>query len=144
MHPYPHTYVVSANGRASGAVAVEAPGLPRLDTAPPKEFDGPGDLWSPEALLVAAIADCFVLTFRAVARAARFEWDHLACEVNGVLERVDGVTRFTGYTNRATLTVGPGSDHAKARELLERAERHCLINNSLLGDRHLIPGVVDR
>lgn len=144
MHPYPHTYIVSAKGGASGPVAVESPGLPQLETAPPKEFDGPGDVWSPETLLVGAIADCYILTFRGVARAAKFEWDDLKCEVKGVLERVDGVTRFTGYTNYVTLKVVPGSDHAKAKELLERAERVCLINNSLLGDRHLVPSVLDR
>lgn len=144
MHPYPHTYIVSARGGVSGSVAVESPTLPPLETAPPKEFDGPGNVWSPETLLVAAIADCYILTFRGVARAAKFDWDDLKCEVQGVLERVDGVTRFTGYTNHATLTVGPGSDHGKAAELLERAERVCLINNSLLGNRELVPSVVDR
>jgi len=144
MHPYPHTYCVSAKGGVSGPLAVESPRLPQLETAPPKEFEGPGDVWSPETLLVGAVADCYILTFRGVARAAKFEWIDLKCEVNGVLERVEGVTRFTGYTTHATLTVSPGSDHAKAKELLERAERVCLINNSLQGSRHLVPSVVDR
>ena len=143
MHPYPHTYSVSAKGTTTGLVPVESPGLPVLTTAPPKEFDGPGDVWSPETLLVAAIADCYILTFRGVARAAKLEWNDLKCEVEGVLERVEGVTRFTGYTNRATLTVKPGADHEKAKELLERAERVCLVNNSLLGDRRLVPNVVE-
>jgi len=143
MHPYPHTYSVSAKGTTTGLVPVESPGLPVLTTAPPKEFDGPGDVWSPETLLVAAIADCYILTFRGVARAAKFDWDDLKCEVEGILERVDGVTRFSGYTNHATLTVKPGTDHSKAEELLERAERVCLVNNSLLGDRRLVPNVLE-
>ena len=143
MHPYPHKYCVAAKGSAIGLVAVESPGLPPLSTAPPKEFDGPGDVWSPETLLVAAIADCYILTFRGVARAAKFEWAELKCEVEGVLERVQGVTRFTGYTNHATLTVKPGGDHEKAKELLERAERVCLVNNSLLGDRRLVSTVME-
>jgi organic hydroperoxide reductase OsmC/OhrA len=143
MQPYPHTYSATSKGSATGLVPVESPGLPALSTAPPKEFDGPGDVWSPETLLVAAIADCFILTFRGVARAAKFDWDDLKCEVEGVLGRVEGVTRFSGYTNRATLTVKPGADHAKAKELLERAERVCLVNNSLLGDRRLVAEVVE-
>ena len=143
MQPYPHAYSATARGTATGLVPVESPGLPPLSTAPPKEFDGPGDVWSPETLLVAAIADCYILTFRGVARAAKLEWNDLKCEVEGVLERVEGVTRFTGYTNRATLTVKPGADHEKAKELLERAERVCLVNNSLLGDRRLVPNVVE-
>jgi organic hydroperoxide reductase OsmC/OhrA len=143
MQPYPHTYSVSAKASATGLVPVESPGLPPLATAPPKEFDGPGDVWSPETLLVAAVADCYILTFRAVARAAKFEWEELKCEVEGVLARVDGVTRFSGYTTVATLSVMPGTDHAKAEELLERAERLCLVSNSLLGGRRLIVHIME-
>lgn len=121
MHPYPHTYLVTSQGSPAGAVSISSSGLPPLTTAPPKEFDGPGDVWSPETLLVAAVADCYILTFRGVARAAKFEWENLECTVEGVLERLEGVTRFSGYTNRATLTVKTGSDHTKAKELLERA-----------------------
>ena len=143
MHPYPHTYSVTATGSATGPVPVESAGLPALTTAPPKEFDGPGDVWSPESLLVAAMADCYVLTFRGVARAAKYDWNELRCEVDGVLERVDGVTRFSGYTSRATLTVKAGADHAKGEEILKRTERVCLVNNSVLGDRHLVARVVE-
>ena len=143
MQPYPHTYSVTARGAVTGLVPVESPGLPPLDTAPPREFDGPGDVWSPETLLVAAIADCYILTFRGLSRAAKFEWVELKCEVEGIVERVNGVTRFTGYSNRATLTVKPGADHAKGDELLERAERVCLVSNSLLGERRLTATVVE-
>lgn len=143
MQPYPHTYSVTARGSATGLVPVESRGLPPLETAPPLEFDGPGDVWSPEALLVAAIADCFILTFRGISRAAKFEWVELKCAVEGVVERVNGVTRFSGYSNRATLTVKPGADHAKGKELVERAERLCLVSNSLLGERRLTASVVD-
>ncbi|MBS0578200.1 MAG: OsmC family protein [Proteobacteria bacterium] len=137
MHPYPHTYAVSASADRTGLVAVASPGLPSLDTAAPPQFDGPGGVWSPETLLCASLADCFILTFRAVSRAARFNWLHLECRVEGVLERVASVSRFTNYTTLATLTVSAGSDVAKARELLERAEHGCLISNSLSGTRAL-------
>jgi len=143
MKPYPHIYRASAKGTATGLVAVESIGLPALATAPPAEFDGPGDVWSPETLLMAAIADCYILTFRGVARAAKFEWEDLKCEVEGILERVGNVTRFSGYTNIATLTVKPGIDHAKGEDLMERSERVCLVNNSLLGDRRIEARVVE-
>jgi organic hydroperoxide reductase OsmC/OhrA len=134
MHPYPHVYHVSAAGSATGSVIVSAPELPDLTTAPPPQFDGPGGLWSPESLLCAAVADCFILTFRALARAARFEWIQLHCHVDGTLERADGIARFT---TAAVLTVATGRDHDKGRALLERAEHGCLVSNSLLGTRTL-------
>ena len=137
MHPYPHTYVASAAAQNVGLVAVASPQLPTLETAPPPQFDGPGGVWSPETLLCASVADCFILTFRAVSRAGRLEWQRLECRVEGVLDRVERTPQFTRFTTFATLTVPPGTHTAKARELLERAERTCLIANSLRGSRAL-------
>ena len=137
MHPYPHTYTVSAAGSAEGAVTVGAARLPDLATAPPAEFDGPGDQWSPETLLCAAVADCFILTFRGLARAARVEWVDIQCSVAGLLERTEGRAKFTRFDTFAQLTIAAGGDEHKAHHLLERAEHLCLISNSLSGARSL-------
>jgi organic hydroperoxide reductase OsmC/OhrA len=142
VHPYPHLYVASAAGQADGPVAVTSPRLPEILSAPPAEFDGPGDAWSPETLFVAAIADCFILTFRALAKASHLEWTHLACRVEGVLDRAEGVTQFTRYTTHATLEIPAAGDEAKARALMERAEHRCLVANSLRGTRALVAEVV--
>lgn len=142
MHPYPHTYIACATAGPSGTVAVTSPRLPTIPTAPPPEFDGPGDVWSPEALLCAAIADCLILTFRALASGSKFEWTALDCRVEGVLERVDGVTRFTRYTIHATLTLPPSGDAAKGRLLVERSEQRCLVTNSLNGTKTLVAEIV--
>jgi organic hydroperoxide reductase OsmC/OhrA len=144
MHPYPHSYIVSASGQATGPVAVASVGLPDLETAPPPQFDGPGGTWSPETLLCGAVADCFILSFRAFARAARFEWLQLECRVEGTLERVERVPQFTAYRTSATLSVPPDADVAKAQKLLEQAERGCLISNSLRGARTLEAQVLVR
>jgi organic hydroperoxide reductase OsmC/OhrA len=135
-------YVAGAAGQPSGSVTVTSPRLPDLTTAPPAEFDGPGDLWSPETLFCAAIADCYILTFRAIARASGLEWSSLSCKVEGVLDRVDRVTRFTAIRTHATLEVPGSGDHAKARSLLEKSEHACLVTNSLNGKRTLIAEVV--
>lgn len=137
MHPYPHSYVVGASGRSEGSVAVSATGLPDLDTAPPPQFDGPGGQWSPETLLCAAVADCFILTFRAIGRASRLDWTRLECSVDGTLERIDRVAQFTAFKTAATLVVPPGTDVARAGKLLEQAEHGCLISNSLRANRSL-------
>ena len=137
MHPYPHVYRVSAEGTATGTVTVSSQQLPPLQTAPPPEFDGPGGVWSPESLLCAAVADCFILTFRGVSRAARLEWVKLECRVEGTLERAEGGSQFTRFVTFATLTVAEGADLVKARALLERAEHSCLVSNSLRGSRSL-------
>lgn len=141
MKAYPHRYAASAKARAMGSVAVLGAGAP-IETASPPQFGGPGGTWSPETLLCAAVADCFVLSFRAIARAARFEWIELDCRVEGVLERIGNATRFTGFATAARLTVPPGADQAESRLLLARAEHACLIANSLRGERTLTTEVV--
>jgi len=143
MHPYPHTYIAAAAAEPSGLVSVTSNQLPRLETAAPPEFDGPGGVWSPETLLCASLADCFILTFRAVSRAAWPDWLRLECRVEGALERVERTPQFTRFTTFATLGVPLGTDIDKARELLEQAEHGCLIANSMRGERHLEAKVIE-
>ncbi|HVY22224.1 MAG TPA: OsmC family protein [Steroidobacteraceae bacterium] len=135
MQAYPHKYTVTANGSATGTVPVAATGLPMLDTESPREFDGPGDQWSPENMLCAAVASCFILTFRAVAKASKQEWRQLACHVEGTLERVERETRFTLFATHVVLVVPRGADRARCQQLLEKSERACLIANSLRAER---------
>ena len=137
MHPYPHLYKVSTEGRPTGVVSVDATGLPQIETAPPVQFDGPGGTWSPETLLCASVADCFILTFRALAKASKFDWSELACQVEGTLDRVDGIAQFTRFATRAILKLPEGADVDAAHALLEKAEDRCLIANSLRGKRAL-------
>jgi len=131
MHPYPHHYQASADAAETGLVAIEAPNLPSLESAPPAQFGGPGGRWSPETLLVAAATDCFVLTFRAIARASKLPWRRLSCSGEGTLDRVEGVTRFTALALHAELVVPADVDPTRAERLLQKAERGCLVSRSL-------------
>ena len=131
MQPLPHHYQVEASAATADAVIVRSAGLPELATAPPAEFDGPGDRWSPEALLLAAVEDCFILSFRAVAVASKFEWISLKCTTSGTLDRVDQQTRFTEIVNTAALRVPAGTEEARAQAMLSKAESICLVSNSL-------------
>lgn len=143
MHPFPHHYEVTASATAAGDVQLQSSGLVDLPSQAPPEFDGPGGLWSPETLLCAAVADCFMLSFRAVARASRLDWLSLEASTRGTLERVEGTTRFTRFDTRATLRVPAGTDLERARTLLAKAEKVCLVSNSLLGEKHLEAEVLE-
>jgi organic hydroperoxide reductase OsmC/OhrA len=137
MHPFPHHYIVNAVVRPDGDVPLSTEGVRVIESAPPKEFDGPGNQWSPEALLTAAVADCFVLSFRAIAAASKFAWVSLEARTEGTLDRVDGKMRFTRFDTHAKLQVPPGADIERAKKLLEKAELTCLVANSLNSERHL-------
>jgi len=106
------------------------------------EFGGPGGRWSPESLLVAAVADCFVLTLRAVARASDLPWTRVQCAVSGTLDKVGGKTRFTAFDLHVKLEVAQGADVDKATRLLQKAEASCLITQSLSAATHLTTEIV--
>ncbi|ARU31093.1 osmotically inducible protein OsmC [Sulfuriferula sp. AH1] len=131
MKSLPHQYQASAIAEPEGEVSLVSEGVDALASAAPIEFGGPGDRWSPETLLAAAIADCFILTFRAVASAMKLTWITLYCNVEGTLDREQGVTRFTEFRVTARLHVLPDTDEARAVILLQKAKDGCFIANSL-------------
>ena len=137
MQEFPHRYRVTATGGAVDNIALTSPGVPELPSAAPAEFGGPGDQWSPETLLAASVADCFILSFRAIARNSKLDWISLTCDVDAVLERIDKVTQFTEFHETVVLEVPAGTDEKKAMRLLDMAERACLVTNSLSGKTHL-------
>jgi uncharacterized OsmC-like protein len=95
-------------------------------------------------LLVAAVADCFILSFKAIARASRFDWLSLECSANGKLDRAEGGMRFTGFEIHAELEITSGDQRDKAERLLEKAEKTCLITNSLIAASQLTMTIATR
>ena len=137
MQAFPHFYSVTAAAAADGVVTLQAAGIPALRSSSPAQFDGPGDRWSPETLLVAAVGDCFILTFTAIARASRLTWTDLTCVVTGTLDRVARDAQFTAFDLAVTLVLPAGTNEDQARQVLAKAERGCLIANSLKALVHL-------
>lgn len=131
MKPLPHIYEVHLAGGADGYAKVSASGMPELQAAPPMDFDGPGDAWSPEHLLLAALETCFLFTLRSVARASKLEFLSLELSGNGRLDRKDGVTRFAEIMLRPRLRIPAGGDRHRALRILEKSEKACLISASL-------------
>ena len=142
MQDYPHHYKVAADAGPDGDVSITGDQLGPIPSQPPAQFGGPGNKWSPETLLTAAVADCFILTFRAIARASKLTWNSLKCEVEGTLERKDNKTQFTEFVVHATLSVPQDTREERAQRLLEKAEETCLVTNSLTSKTRLNAKVV--
>lgn len=137
MHAFPHRYNVTALATNSGVVTLRSGDLEDIQSTPPPEFDGPPGNWSPETLFVAAVADCFVLSFRSVATASKLEWLEIDVSAEGLLEKMPDGMRFTRIEISAHLRLPPGADEARAERLLEKAEKVCLVSNSLKTEVHL-------
>ena len=141
MTPLPHRYDVHLAGGASGYARLSAEGIPELQTAPPLNYDGPGDAWSPEHLLLASVQACFLFTLRTVARLSKVEFSSLELDASGTVDRRDGVTRFVEIVLRPTLTVAGATDPERARRVLEKSEKACLISASLATPIRLEPRI---
>ena len=143
MKALPHHYGATLRGGPTGYAQLSTAGPPMLLTAPPLEFDGPGDAWSPEHLLLASVQACFLFTLRAIARLSKLEFTALDLDAVGIVDRQNGVTRFTEIVLRPTITVPSGADRARVMHVLEKSEKACLVSASLSTPIRLEPQITE-
>jgi len=127
-----HRYHVVAwwtSGRTGIAKADSAPNAIHF-TAPP-EFGGLEGRWTPEDLLLCAVASCFTATFHTIARYAKFEYTDLGVEAEAVVSRADSGYHFSGIVIRPNLTIAHVQERERALELLQKAKALCLVSRAL-------------
>ena len=137
MNALPHIYTATASAEVSSNLELNVDNLPSLEVAPPIGFNGPGDIWSPEDLLMASVASCTILSFKAIARASKLDWVNISCVSSGILDRIERKTQFTEINTKAILTIPEGGNVEKAIKLLDKAEETCLISNSLTSKAYI-------
>lgn len=142
MTPLPHQYTVELSGGPMGYGSIETDGLPPIRIAPPRQYGGPGDAWTPEHLLLAAVEACFLFTFRAVAKAAHVDFEYLELSSEGTVDRQDGRTKFTSIVLRPRIVITSDVDLERVTQLLQKAERACLVSASLETPVQLKPEIV--
>ncbi|MDD5541777.1 MAG: OsmC family protein [Acidobacteriia bacterium] len=115
---------------------------PPLAVAPPPEFKGPGGLWTPEDMFVAAVDACTMTTFLAFAVKKQLSLVSYESSARGTLENVGGKFQFTQIEISPTVTVANPADVSRAEATLQDAEAHCLISNSIKATVHLKPTIL--
>ena len=114
---------VAALTKPEGRSAIPASSSPK--------HGGDGTAWNPEDLLAGALAECYMLTFLALATKTRLQVLDYRGASEAATETVDRVTRVASITLRPTITVAPGTDHAKVQEMFAKAHKYCIIANSI-------------
>jgi organic hydroperoxide reductase OsmC/OhrA len=118
-------------------------GLPSLLVATPPEFGGQEGFWSPEHYFVAAVNACVMTTFLAIARLSKLEYQSYQAQATGKLEKPEGEGyRITEIIIRPTLVISQSKDLERAGRILEKAEKHCLISNSIKAVVRLEPQIL--
>ena len=85
-----------ASGRTGLAKSSSAPNA--LHFTSPPAFGGLEGRWTPEDLLLCAVASCFTTTFRSLAEYSRLEYTDLEVEVDGGIGKAQA-----GYLRARTL-----------------------------------------
>jgi len=117
--------------------------LPTLHVDAPPEFRGHDGVWTPEHLFVGAINSCFMTTFAAIAENSRLDFVDFDSKATGKLEKEqNGGLMMTLVVLRPSLTIRHARDVERARRILEKAERHCLIANSVKTQIQLDPQIM--
>jgi organic hydroperoxide reductase OsmC/OhrA len=125
-------FPVSVRWRGGRLATTTSTGKEPIEVATPPEFrDGLAGYWSPEDLLVSAVATCFALTLAAVAERGDAPLLDATITATGHLtHRDDGKFGFVVIEIDAALETVPGGEEA-ARRAARAAEERCLVTQAL-------------
>jgi peroxiredoxin-like protein len=137
---YYYTTEVEWTGERHGDLS--APVLPGLKVDAPPEFKGHEGVWTPEHLFVASVNSCFMTTFLAIAENSKLDLVSFSAGAKGKLEKVDdqGFV-MTEITLRPKLVLRNARDAERASRILGKAEKNCLISNSIKATTKLEPKI---
>jgi len=128
-----------SSGRSGLAKSDSAPNAIHF-TAPP-EFGGLEGRWTPEDLLLSAVASCFTTTFHALADYSKLEYADLEVEVEGIIRKTDFGHSFSEIVIRPTLTISSDGEQTRALRLLQKAKTVCLVSRALSVEQKFEPRV---
>jgi organic hydroperoxide reductase OsmC/OhrA len=128
-----------ASGATGIAKSASAPNAIHF-TAPPA-FGGLDGRWTPEDLLLCALASCFTTTFRAVAESSKFGYTDLQVEVEGDLSKASPGYHFSQVLIRPKLTIPRQAGESQAIALLEKTRELCLVSRALSVEQKFDPYV---
>jgi organic hydroperoxide reductase OsmC/OhrA len=113
-------------------------GLLTCDSAPNaihfsevEQLGGLAGRWTPEHLLLSALAAGFTTTFETAAREARFDHTDLEVEVEGIARKDNLECTFSEIRLRLRLTVQSEVEIDVGMGLLRRAKSLCLISRAI-------------
>jgi organic hydroperoxide reductase OsmC/OhrA len=127
--PYRHLYSVQLHATGGSSEIAAAP-APAITVGPPPQFEGKDTWWSPENLLLGALAACHHATIAAFARRHAIELREVRIEAEGLLDRTDRGLGFVSFKVRVDVDA-PSADPVALESLIRRAHDQCIVGRSL-------------
>jgi organic hydroperoxide reductase OsmC/OhrA len=128
-----------ASGRTGIARSSSAPNAIHF-TSPPA-FGGLEGRWTPEDLLLCAIASCYTTTFRALADNSKLAYTDLQVEVESAIGKADTGYNFGQVLIHANLMIPQEEERSRAIKLLHKAKELCLVSRALSLEQMFEPHV---
>ena len=140
--PKEYRYKVGVIWESERKGFLNADGKPAIRVATPPEFKGHDGMWTPEDLFVAAQATCFMMTFLGTAAHRGLKFEAFDAEAEGTLARPEGQFYFTEIVIKARVALPADGDRALAREVIEFAEKDCLVTHSIVSQVRVEPTIL--
>lgn len=140
----PHYFNVDLTWKKDRKGKISSPELQdEFEVATPPPFPkGIEWIWSPEHLFTAAVSSCFMTTFLAIAENSKLEYVSFSCPAKGKLEQIDGKFLMTEVLLEPVLVISKQEDKERAERILQKAEKACLITNSIKSETRMIPTIL--
>lgn len=122
---------------------VRAEGRPAIPASSAAQYGGNPAMWTPEDLYAAAVANCHMLTFLALAAKARLDVRRYDGNAMAALDDDAKPPHITRVTLSPTIRIAPGTDEAKVRLMFEKAHKYCFIAQSVKAEIVLDPVIVE-
>ncbi len=116
--------------------------MPLLFGSPP-EFGGTDSTWSPEHLLAAAVASCYITTFMSLAKKMKVTVTdfRISCKVE--FEKKEIGFEATRFILRPLVVLHHNPGQHILENLFEKAKKYCFISNSVKGEIIVEPNVLN-
>ena len=104
----------------------------KIEVATPPEFEkGVEGVWSPEHLFISAVSSCLMTTFLSMADFSKLKFASFSCDAIGTLGKMENKFAVDKIVLKPVLVIKDEKDAEKAERLLHKAEKACLITNSI-------------
>ncbi|MCP5062586.1 MAG: OsmC family peroxiredoxin [Ignavibacteriae bacterium] len=116
--------------------------FPKIEvTTPPEFIGGEKNGWTPEHLFVASANVCLMTTFLSIAENSKLDFISYNSQGKGKFEKVEYGFMITEIELSPSIIVAQEKDIARAERIIQKAEHHCLISNSIKSKIILTPKI---
>ena len=122
--------------------SIKAEGKPAISITVPEEFGGSADKWTPEDLFLASVNSCVMMTFKAAAKKSNLKFKEYQSRVESTIQVVDRALTFSKISVNPKIMIESEQDKEKVLLLMKKAEKKCLISQSIKTEIEVMPQVI--